>query len=220
MPDWEQLVARHLAAMATPPSRKREIVAELASHLEDAYDDARRSGAHERRAMRRALDLVPDWRQLSRELSEEADMMRRLRTLWLPGVTMGALAMGALLLLTRAGVRPHILWLGGQAVTFYLPWLLALPVFGALASAWARRAGGSRSESILAGASAAIATAGFFLLMLPISFVADAGVPIGLKLAAFGAFFLGSAVAPGIALLLGASVFLAWAPRSGGRAAA
>ncbi len=147
-------------------------------------------------------------------------MMRRVRTLWLPGVTMGVLAMGTLLLLTGAGVRPHILWLGGQAVTFYLPGLLALPVFGALASAWTRHAGGSRSESILAGASAAIATAGFFLLMLPLSLVLDSGVPISLKLAAFVAFFLGWAVVPGIALLLGALAFLAWAPHSGAPAAA
>lgn len=68
--------------------------------------------------------------------------------------------------------------------------------------------------------SAWIATAGFFLSMLTINFVVDADVPIGLKLATFGAFFLGWVVVPARALLLGASAFLASAPRSGVPAAA
>jgi len=207
MPDWDQLVHSQLGRLAGPPEREAAIVAEIAAHLEDATEDALRAGAGERDAVERALALVPDWARLAHELRKEAGMNQRLRTLWVPGATMAALAMGGLWLLARGGVQPHILWLGGydgQAVHLYLPWLLLLPLIGATAAFWSRRVGGRRLESTLVAVFPAAAVAAFFVLLFPLGRLLDHEVPLSLQLATGGAFILGWAVVPGIALLVGA----------------
>ncbi len=205
--DWEQLVRARLGPLRLARQREAEVVAELAAHLEDAYDSASHAGAKDGEAIACALAGVPDWGQLARALGAEGVMRQRVRTLWVPGLATALLAYGALLLLTRAGVRPHILWLssyGGHAVTFYLPWLVVLPLIGAIAAAWSRRTGGSRRDSLLAAALPPLAFAAFLLCMLALSLVLETQVPLATKVSGLGAFLLGWVVAPGIALLLGA----------------
>ena len=65
MRDWSALVHRHLASARVDDRRRREIGAELAAHLEDAYDAARRSGCTEAEAIARAMEHVPDWSSLA-----------------------------------------------------------------------------------------------------------------------------------------------------------
>ncbi len=211
MRDWERLVRARLGPLRVARERRSEIVAEIAAHLEDATEEAVRAGAAEEHAVRHALALVPDWGQLTRELRKETDMNQRLRTLWVPGATMAALAMGALFVLSRAGLRPRILWLGGyhgHAVFFYLPWLLLLPVVGAIGAFWSRRAGGSRAVSLLAATLPSVALAAFFLALFPVGMAVDSHVPLEVRLAGFGAIFLAWVLAPAVPLLVGAAPFL------------
>ena len=211
MPSWEQIVCARLGRLGIAREREAEIVAEIAAHLEDAAEDALRAGATESDAVRGALALVPSWERLSRELKKEAGMTQRMKTLWIPGATMAVLAMSALLLLSRAGVQPRIVWLGGyggQAVHFYLPWLLLLPVVGAIGAFWSRCVGGRRLDSLLVAVLPAAACAAFLLALLPLSFVLDAPVPVGVKLSGFAAFLLGWSVAPAAALFAGAAPFV------------
>ena len=56
MRDWPALVHRRLASVRVDEDRRREIGAELAAHLEDAYDAALRSGCTDAEAIARAMD--------------------------------------------------------------------------------------------------------------------------------------------------------------------
>ena len=92
MRDWSALVHRHLASVRVDERRRREISAELAAHLEDAYDAALRSGCAEAEAMARAMERVPDWGALAvaveRSADEDSTMTRQAITVLLPGTTM------------------------------------------------------------------------------------------------------------------------------------
>lgn len=44
MPDWQELVRQRLAGLALDPAERDEIRAELAAHLEDAYEAMLRDG--------------------------------------------------------------------------------------------------------------------------------------------------------------------------------
>ena len=215
MPDWTQVVRARLGGLGLTKQREAEIVAEIASHLEDLAEERTRQGASEADAVARALAAVPDWRRLSREIRKEAGMNQRMRTLWLPGVTMAVLAMGDLFALGRGGLQPRILWLGGydgHAVCFYLPWLLLLLLVGAIGAFWSRRAGGARAESALAALFPVLGIAALLLLLLPIGVLLggleDQEMLLRLKLAAFGTLILSWVVVPGLALLLGALPFV------------
>ncbi len=67
--DWQNHVRRHLPPLRLGAEREIEIVAELAEHLEAAYEDALADGASEEQASARALALVSDWQLLECELS-------------------------------------------------------------------------------------------------------------------------------------------------------
>ena len=157
MPDWSALVHRHLASARVGEYRLREISAELAAHLEDAYDAALRSGCTEADANARAMEHVPDWSSLAvaveRSADEDTTMTRQARTVLLPGTTILLAAATGLALVNYA--TPADRWLdprwqvhaltAGLAFMFYL-------VLGAIGAAWSRHVGGSPAERLAAGA--------------------------------------------------------------------
>jgi hypothetical protein len=60
-------------------------------------------------------------------------MNKRLRAFWLPGLVMGVLSMGLLLVCLRLGFQPLTFFLHWHHPwQFYLPWLAMLPLLGAL----------------------------------------------------------------------------------------
>jgi hypothetical protein len=155
VPDWSGLVHRHLASARVDERRRREIVAELAAHLEDAYGAALRSGCAEAEAIARAMEHVPDWSSLAvaveRSVDEDTTMTRQARTVLLPGTTI-LLAAAGLAFLVYA--TPAARWLdprlqvhapaAGLAFLFYL-------LLGAIGAAWSRHVGGSPGERLAAG---------------------------------------------------------------------
>jgi predicted permease len=68
MPDWRTPLASRLAPLALPPSREREIIDELAQHLDDRYRDLLSTGTPPEEAARLALDEVDDEGVLAREM--------------------------------------------------------------------------------------------------------------------------------------------------------
>jgi putative ABC transport system permease protein len=68
MPDWRTLLASRLAPLALPPAREREIIEELAQHLNDRYGDLLSTGAAPEEAMHLALDEINDEDLLAREM--------------------------------------------------------------------------------------------------------------------------------------------------------
>ena len=214
MRDWPALVHRHLASARVDEQRRREIAAELAAHLEDAYDSALRSGCTEAEAVACAMERVPDWGALAvavkRSIDEDTTMTRQAITVLLPGTTIllaAATGMSLVVYATPADrwvdPRWHVHALAaGLAFLFYL-------VLGAIGAAWSRHAGGSHGERLAAGA---------FPLVLH---VAMAGPAVGADmLYAFSQGAVGRhldinfinmilvmLVAPGAALLLGGLPF-------------
>ena len=156
MRDWSALVHRHLASVRVDERRRREISAELAAHLEDAYDAALRSGCTEAEAIARAMEHVPDWSALAvaveRSADEESTMTRQAITVLLPGTTMMLAAATGMSLVVYS--TPPDRWLdprwqvhalaAGLAFLFYL-------LLGAIGAAWSRRVGGSPGERLAAG---------------------------------------------------------------------
>ncbi|MEQ1913135.1 MAG: permease prefix domain 1-containing protein, partial [Vicinamibacterales bacterium] len=212
MRDWSAIVHRHLASVRVDERRRREISAELAAHLEDAYDSALRSGCTEAEAVACAMERVPDWSALAvaveRSADEDSIMTRQAITVLLPGTTILLAAATGMSLVVYA--TPADRWVDPrwQVHTFaaslaflFLFYLL----LGAIGAAWSRHAGGSRGERLAAGA---------FPLVLH---VAMAGPAVGADmLYAFSQGAVGRhldinfinmilvmLVAPGAALLLG-----------------
>jgi len=83
VPEWNAEIARHLAALRLRPEREREIVDELAMHLEDRYCEALGRGASQDEA--RAVALA----ELGDVLVPE---LQRVEDRWSPPATLGAAA--------------------------------------------------------------------------------------------------------------------------------
>lgn len=250
VPDWQKLVRARLGTLGLEPEREQEIVAELAGHLEDLYEDCCASGVPVDLAFRRAVDDVSDWNRLSRKIrhvkAEEEPMNDRTKSLWLPGFATLTLSMSLLRLLIGAGLRPHIVWISSKVpLLFYVPWLLALPLMGALGAYWSRRAGGGLTARILAGLFPAACLITMFFVLVPVGLVGDRRIPLEVvlqvfarpdlnllhvvvdrrvpleaMLQAFASSALGWVVVPGAALLAGALPFFKDGPRRSSHAGA
>src|SRR5208282_1181062 len=89
MRDWEVHVGQQLGDLALGDDERRAVVAELAAHLEETFEELRRQGFAEEAATERALSQVHDWQALRREIQKarmKEDMMTdRVRQVWLPG---------------------------------------------------------------------------------------------------------------------------------------
>jgi hypothetical protein len=89
-------------------------------------------------------------------------------------------------------------------VLFYVPWLLTLPLFGALGAYISLRAGGSARAILFSGIFPMLSLAACFFVILPLSFVLDRSASFQPTLAGFLGLLLSWVVAPGAALLIGA----------------
>jgi hypothetical protein len=206
MRDWEKEIREHLASLDLPPESKDEVIAELASHLEDSEKEQSRADDGSQ-----ALDLTGvRWRKFARAIQtakREEGGMNRTRSLWIP--------MFVNLLLTSALINICD-WLGWvhlrvDRVDHMLlvpePWLFVLPICGATAALLAKRGEGSSTTRVIAAIAPSVAWfATLFALKLifvcfPQTFV---GVPLKtLALASVGWFVL-----PALALFAGAAPFL------------
>src|SRR5271168_4255194 len=89
MRDWNALVEQRLAGLALEPKERTEVIAEVAAHLEDTYEEMRRQGMTEEEAVGRALSQEGNWKNLQRKIlaakRREQVMEGRVRQLWIPG---------------------------------------------------------------------------------------------------------------------------------------
>ncbi len=213
-PEWNKIVRERMSAPNAPCTLKEEVIAELAAHLEEIYEEARSLNPDEARAMSIAMREVTDWRVLSAEIrrakSKETPMNDRTKTVWLPAIANLTGAALFLMLLQKSGVQPRVLWtkdmgMGPMAMVIYLPWLCALPVFGALGAYLAQRAHSSSMGRLISALAPALAMLGSFALILPFSIAIDRHmVPLGY----FAFTVFNWVVLPGFASLVGAAPFL------------
>ncbi len=209
MPDWQELVRKRLSGLALDTAEKDEVHAELAAHLEESYESLRIKGLPEQSAMQQALAQVADWQDLRRRIqtarTKENIMNDRVRQLWLPGFLTFLLSTSLLALNEIFGPKPWALMKVGQLpmVLFFIPWLLSLPIVGALGAYLSHRAGGSRRAVFSSIVFPVLPFLASILLVLPVSLIFDRFIghntaPISLVMA-----LLGWVLAPGVALLAG-----------------
>jgi hypothetical protein len=213
MPNWEAVVERHLIGLALEPPESAEVIAELAAHLSETCEEWRRQGMTEEEAARRALSQVEDWQKLSRLIqaarTKENVMTNRVKQFWFPALVTMLLTMGLLMLIQIFGPNPWTVsrksgWtLVAPVAVVYLPWLLSLPVIGAMGAYLSNRAGGSRRAVFSSIVFPVLPYLAFFLLALPAMAIFNERLAHNIM---FGALFVGLfawVLAPGAALLAG-----------------
>lgn len=141
-------------------------------------------------------------------LSEANRLSQRTRSLWLPAMVNLTLTFGLFIILDGLNLdEPGIATAGHIAKAFRIPWLLPLPLLGAVGALLARRAHASRAERMIAGLAPSLVWMAV-LAVLGLIFALDqrhfAGAPLRyLPLSAIGLVIL-----PALALSLGALPFL------------
>lgn len=217
MHDWKRIVRGNLASLLLSDREGKEIVAELAEHLEELYEDLRADGFPEPEAFEQCLSQLSEVRLAARDLERarrrEGAMNYRSKTLWLPGLVTLTLASVFLMVLQRfALLQPRIYWVDDGALVLHLPWLMLLPLCGAAGAYLSRRAGGRSLNCLVAGIFPAFVMLGVFCLILPVGVFIEHNRYILQHPLYFGLALLNWTVLPGAGLLLGAVP--AWGGRS------
>jgi hypothetical protein len=209
MPDWQELVRQRLRGLALDAGEKEKVHAELAAHLEETYEALLRRGMTESEAFDRALSLAGDWHDLQREIysarMRKDTMTNRVTQLWLPGLLTFVLSSGILALLQIFGPKPWILALRGVLPlgVLYIPWVLLLPLVGALGAYLSWRAGGSQRAIISSSIFPVLPFLASILVVLPVSLIFDKLIAQNIAPMSLVMALLGWVLVPGVALLAG-----------------
>jgi len=210
MPDWLAYVNGHLDRLSLPEAESSQVREELAAHLEDVYLSLRAQGVSESDASRLVCEQVPSWQELCRDIlsaKSEAFMQNRVTQLWVPGLVTLFSAYALLALMQVAGLQAMTSHPGEpRGIVLYLPWMLCLPLIGAIGAYLSRRAQATGLRVYLAVSLPALALGAFFLLLFPLAFVIDPQVSLSIKATALAAGLLNWAILPGLALSLGAGL--------------
>jgi hypothetical protein len=212
--DWKQLVRQRLCTLKLPHEVTEDVVAELAAHLQEAYETASASGLSETEATAFALQQIEDWEvlaaQISRAKSTEDPMNARTKTLWLPALASLFASSLFLFVLTEISMRPPLLVRlnSGAARWLYATWIIGQIACGALGAFLSRRVGGSRTARVVAGTFPAIVMLASCVIVIPVSALMEHNDFIFHNPGRlwWGAFLW--AVVPALTLLLGAAPFL------------
>jgi hypothetical protein len=209
MPDWQKLVDGQLAGLVLEPVERADVIAELAAHLEESYERFRQEGLLESEAAHRALAQVTDWNDLRRKIraarSRKDTMTNRITQLWLPGFLTFVLSTGIFELFEIFGPKPWIVARSGDQplLVFQMPWLLSLPLVGAMGAYLSWRAGGSQRVMLSSVVFPVLPFLASILVVLPFSlffdhFIGHSSAPMAGLMA-----LIGFVLAPGVALLAG-----------------
>jgi hypothetical protein len=212
MPDWQEVVRQNLAGLRLNAAEKNEVHTELAVHLEETYEALLRAGIPEADAIQRALSLAGDWQDLRRRIqtarTKESTMLNRVRQLWLPGLLTLFTAMSLLMLIQFFGPYPLILHRSGWSMVapvmvIYVPWLLSLPLIGALGAYLSNRADASQRMVLTSILFPVLPYLTFFLIGFPVVLIVDGHVTHNVMSTAFFAGLFAWVLLPGAALLSG-----------------
>ena len=208
MPDWEKVVGEQLTGLALDAADEREVHAELAAHLEETYEALLREGMTESDAIHRALSLAGDWNDLQRKIqsarTRKDTMTNRITQFWLPGFLTFALSMSVLELVQKFFPQPFMLRLDHPPVLlFYVPWLLTLPLAGALGAYLSKRAGASPPMALFSSLFPVLPLAAIFLIAIPVGLVISHMLSHSIVAAAFLTLGIEWVAVPGAVLLAG-----------------
>ncbi len=205
MRDWERIVRQQLAGLKLEPRERREVISELAAHLEESHQAFCQQGVSEREAARRTLLQVSDWGDLKRRIffarTKENPMAPRVTQLWLPGMLTFLVSMVLLEIVQRIGPKPIILSLdkGIPILMFYTSWLVMLPLAGAMGAYLSHRARGSSRMVLASSLFPILPLVTVFLIAFPIGLAMGHGLAPKTFLAVGAEWVL----LPAVALLAG-----------------
>jgi len=180
--DWEQLVGERMGAPFV--TAHPDVVCELAAHLQETCEDLIHAGLPPEAAERQALAQVASWIRLRNDLerARQGDSMKnqQVRSVWLPGLLTAVSGFGllrAMLALSAVSwdfqhrVTEVLPWStpDGPGAVFAIPWLVVLPLAGALGAYVSWRAGGRPAQRLLAALIPAGVVAGLALLSLAVA---------------------------------------------------
>jgi hypothetical protein len=213
MPDWSRLISERMGVLAPSGAVRDEVVAELATHLEELYQACRARGASESQAIEIALSQATDWQELGREISEikneEAGMNDRSKQFWLPGLVTLTASMVWLMLLQRVNWNLGSNWFhGSPPLMAYLIWLITQPVFGAAGAYLSRRNGGTLIARLAAGIFPSIALLGLLIFITFTGFFVERNPFLWKHPAFFALVVFPWAIFPAISLLIGVVPFV------------
>jgi hypothetical protein len=208
MPDWNALVREQLAGLSLGPEERCEVIAELAAHLEESFEELRRQGLAEEAAVSRTLLQVKDWQDLRRKIQtarkKENIMSNRVRQVWLPGFATLFLSTILLALTEIYGPKPWIMsWGHPPVAVIYIPWLFCLPFVGAVGACLSYRAGGSGRAIFLSTIFSALPFLASIVVVLPVSLIFDHFIAHNIAPMALVMALLGWVLIPVAALLAG-----------------
>jgi hypothetical protein len=221
MPDWETLVREQLEDLDLRHQEKNDVIAELAGHLEEAFESFCRKGMSEQDATHRAFTEVTDWKALRRKIylarNKEDIMEPRVTQFWFPGVLGFALFLPLSLILESASYRRYLggwFWLdshplvlsvdrGTPVLTFHISWIVASLLVGAIAAYLSRRAGGTVRMSLLSSTFPVLPFVVVFLVAIPTGLVVGHPIAYSRVTELILYMALGWVLAPAVALLAG-----------------
>jgi hypothetical protein len=216
MRDWESLVRQQLAGIALEAEERREVVAELAAHLEETFEELRGQGLAEEAAAERALAQVQNWRSLRRKIqkarSKEDVMTDRVKQVWLPGFLTLFLSVMVLMVNEfigiKLGIAPLIVSAHGSGLkapvaVIYVPWLVSLLLIGAIGAYLAGRAGASARATFLSILFPILPQSIFFVIWIPVSLILGNHIDHNAMPSALLMGLVAWVVLPGVALLAG-----------------
>lgn len=153
MVDWRKRVEEQLKNSNEPAQVDAEAIAEIAGHVEDAYEELVASGMPFADAEKAALDEIGDPLVLCRRISEAREkrtMSSDTKNLFLPTMSTLALTLVGLMAL-RYGIFPHGFSLTSEeALLLYFPWICGSFAAGLLGGAWARKLAGNARPKLTA----------------------------------------------------------------------
>jgi len=198
--------------MGAAGAQQSEIVAELASYLEDLYEDHRAQGVCEPEAIELALKELADGRRLGRRIrkAKEDVMNERTRKFWLPAFASVAAACVLVAVTAQLSYKPHMIRLGSsETMLVYPAWVLGQPLLGALGAYFSRRAGGNRLTRLTAGLfpSILMLTAICVVVFVQVLVVGRGGFG-SVDVAMFVRALVDGILIPSAAMLIGVAPFL------------
>jgi len=212
MPDWDGLLRQKLVGLSLEAGERREVIAELAGHLEETFEELQQQGLTEEAAVERALSQVRDWQSLQRRIQrarmKEDVMTDRVRQVWLPGFVALFLSMMLLSVNQVYGPKPLIMSAHGSSMSvpvavIYVPWLLLLVPIGTVGAYLARRAGGSQGAMLLSILFPVLPPLAFFILVFPVALILGDHVAHNFMISGLFVGVIAWVVLPGTALLAG-----------------